>query len=132
MPSIHYLYTFFQLELSWFGSDAESGIHLYEVGLSSTGSEDVDLLPYSSTHGHRHFITYHPDLMDGETFYIHINAVNRAGKHTVQVRGCLYYLTWSHQGSQQDVATSCPSKGGAYIISPGHIKAVNRTGQQTV
>ncbi|KAK2158684.1 hypothetical protein NP493_1763g00001 [Ridgeia piscesae] len=75
------------LELSWFGSDDESGIYAYEVGLSSTGSEDMDLLPYTSTHGHRHFITYHPDLMDGQTFYIHIKAVNRAGQQTVQVIG---------------------------------------------
>ena len=74
-----------QLELSWFGSDEESGIHTYEVGLSSTGSEDMDLLPYTSTHGHRHFITYHSNLMDGETFYVHIKAVNRAGSQTVQV-----------------------------------------------
>ncbi|KAK2183533.1 hypothetical protein NP493_308g03123 [Ridgeia piscesae] len=75
------------LELSWFGSDDESGISAYDVGLSSTGSEDMDLLPYTSTHGHRHFITYHPDLMDGQTFYIHIRAVNRAGQQTVQVVG---------------------------------------------
>ncbi|KAI0232203.1 hypothetical protein LSAT2_017453, partial [Lamellibrachia satsuma] len=38
-------------------------------------------------HGHRHFITYHPDLMDGQTFYVHIEAVNRTGRHTVQVTG---------------------------------------------
>ncbi|WP_040820478.1 hypothetical protein, partial [endosymbiont of Tevnia jerichonana] len=60
----------------------------------------MDLLPYMSTHGHRHFITYHPHLMDGQTFYIHIKAVNRAGQQTVQVR-CLLCLTWTHQGCQQ-------------------------------
>ncbi|KAK2161993.1 hypothetical protein NP493_1549g00025 [Ridgeia piscesae] len=47
----------------------------------------MDLLPYTSTHGHRHFITYQPNLMDGQTFYIHIKAVNRAGQQTVQVIG---------------------------------------------
>ena len=93
-----------QLELSWFGSDADSGIYAYEVGLSSTGSEDMDLLPYTSTHGHRHFITYHPDLMDGQTFYIHIKAVNRAGQQTVQVR-CLLCFTWLQQGRQQGRTT---------------------------
>ena len=85
-----------QLELSWFGSDEESGIHTYEVGLSSTGSEDVDLLPYTSTHGHRHFITYHPNLMDGETFYVHIKAVNRAGQQTVEVTINLNYIYSEH------------------------------------
>ena len=84
---------FFQLELSWFGSDDESGIHTYEVGLGSTGSEDVDLMPYTSTHGHRHFTTYHPDLMDGQTFYIHIKAVNRAGQQTVQVSSLSHVAT---------------------------------------
>ena len=100
---------YFQLELSWFGSDDESGIHTHEIGLSSTGSEDMDLLPYTSTHGHRHFITYHPDLMDGQTFYIHIKAVNRAGQQTVQVR-CLLCFTWLHQDHQQGRTTYCTGK----------------------
>ena len=98
-----------QLELSWFGSDDESGIYAYEVGLSSMRSEDMDLLPYTSTHGHRHFITYHPDLMDGQTFYIHIKAVNRAGQQTVQVR-CLLCLTRLGKGRQQGRTTDCPGK----------------------
>ena len=75
-----------QLEVSWFGSDAESGISTYDVGLSSTGSIDLDLMPYTSSHGHRHMTTYRPNLMDGQTFYVHIKATNRAGQETVEVK----------------------------------------------
>ena len=74
-----------QFEVSWFGSESQSGIYKYEVGLSSTSSEVMDLLPYTSTHGHRHFVSFCPNLMDEQTFYVHIRATSKAGLQTTKV-----------------------------------------------
>ena len=90
-----YLTLSLQIELSWYGEDPESGIYDYEVGLSSTGSDVTDVMPYQSTHGHRHFVSYHPGLGDGATVYFHIKAVSRAGAETIKV-GELYFIAHLH------------------------------------
>ena len=75
----------FQLELSWHGSDPESDIYNYEIGISSTEKGEPDVLPFMSTHAHRHFNKYHPGLVDDQTVYVHIKAINRAGLITTKV-----------------------------------------------
>ncbi|KAI0242789.1 hypothetical protein LSAT2_011095 [Lamellibrachia satsuma] len=118
------------LELSWFGSDDESGIHAYDVGLSSTGSEGMDVLPYTSTHGHRHFITYHPDLMDGETFYVHIRAVNRAGQLTVETIGPVLVRVEAPSFSG-DIAVSVQQQGSStYLVGRWASSSFSASDQQ--
>ena len=83
---IHNILVFsFQLELTWHGSDSESSIHDYSVALSFTYSGEGDIMPYKSTHESSYFITYHPNLLDMQKFYIMIKAVNKAGLETIQV-----------------------------------------------
>ncbi|XP_077866322.1 uncharacterized protein LOC144354078 [Saccoglossus kowalevskii] len=76
------------LSLRWIGYDDESSIFSYDVGISSTSSSlDPDVLPFTSTNGHSEFITYHPNLGEGSTFYIAIRAVNKAGLYKTEIVG---------------------------------------------
>ena len=82
---------YIQLEVSWYGSDTDSGIYDYLFGLSTTGEGVPDVLPFTSTHSHRHFHTYHAGLSDMQTVYLHIKAQNKAGLHTEKVN--IYVVT---------------------------------------
>ena len=75
----------FQLSLSWLSEDSESGIQFTDVGLGSSITSMEDVLPWTETSGHHHFVTYHPYLSSGKEFYIHIRATNGAGINTVAV-----------------------------------------------
>lgn len=74
-----------QLELDWTAIDSESGIYDNEVGIASELSDLPDLMPFTSTHGHHHFLTYHPSLDDSETFKILVKSINKAGTETIEV-----------------------------------------------
>ena len=76
-----------QLFLNWTGSDPESGIYDYEVGLASTTSEAevADISEYTSTHHHSFYRNHHPTLAEESPFYILIRATNKAGLQAVKV-----------------------------------------------
>ena len=75
-----------QLEIDWRGEDKESGIYGYQLGIGHVGSGQPDLLPYTSTHGHQHYVNYHPHLADATWFDLHINVRNKAGMQTHKVK----------------------------------------------
>ncbi|XP_070572151.1 uncharacterized protein [Ptychodera flava] len=78
------------LSLRWIGEDAESGIFDYEVGLSSASSGlDPDILPFTSTNAHADYLNYHPNLGEGDEFYVIIKATNRARFETTKFIGPL-------------------------------------------
>ena len=78
-------YALFQFELTWVGTDAESTIHDYMIALSSTSAGNGDIMPFTSSHGNVYFITYHPNLVDRQEFYISIKAINKAGLEGTKV-----------------------------------------------
>ncbi|XP_046562882.1 uncharacterized protein LOC124271765 [Haliotis rubra] len=84
-----YVYREHHLFVNWTGSDSESGIYDYELGLMSdpSGETAPDILPYTSTHHHPQYQGYHPRLSEGQQFYIAIKAINKAGISTVRVVG---------------------------------------------
>ncbi|XP_046557203.1 uncharacterized protein LOC124266453 [Haliotis rubra] len=84
-----YVYREHHLFVNWTGSDTESGIYDYELGLMSdpSGEAAPDILPYTSTHHHPQYQGYHPRLSEGQQFYIAIKAINKAGISTVRVVG---------------------------------------------
>ncbi|XP_046561789.1 uncharacterized protein LOC124270793 [Haliotis rubra] len=84
-----YVYREHLLFVNWTGSDSESGIYDYELGLMSdpSGEAAPDILPYTSTHHHPQYQGYHPRLSEGQQFYIAIKAINKAGISTVRVVG---------------------------------------------
>ncbi|XP_071088930.1 uncharacterized protein [Haliotis cracherodii] len=77
------------LFVNWTGSDTESGIYDYELGLMSdpSGEESPDILPYTSTHHHPQYQGYHPRLSEGQQFYIAVKAINNAGASASKVVG---------------------------------------------
>ncbi|XP_078664145.1 uncharacterized protein LOC144907216 [Branchiostoma floridae x Branchiostoma belcheri] len=77
------------LRVYWNGSDDESSIQDYLVGLSSTESSviDPDIMPLTPTNGHTFFITRHSGLGEGVEFYLGITAINKAGLRTTKVVG---------------------------------------------
>eukprot|EP00058_Branchiostoma_floridae_P022359 XP_002607849.1 hypothetical protein BRAFLDRAFT_117284 [Branchiostoma floridae] len=77
------------LMVYWNGSDGESEINDYQVGLSSTesGASSPDIMPLTSTHGHTVFKTRHSGLGEGQEFYLGITATNKAGLSTTMTVG---------------------------------------------
>eukprot|EP00058_Branchiostoma_floridae_P022361 XP_002607851.1 hypothetical protein BRAFLDRAFT_117282 [Branchiostoma floridae] len=77
------------LAVYWNGSDGESEINDYQVGLSSTesGASSPDIMPLTSTHGHTVFKTRHSGLGEGQEFYLGVTATNRAGLSTTKTIG---------------------------------------------
>ncbi|XP_046581223.1 uncharacterized protein LOC124288738 [Haliotis rubra] len=77
------------LFVNWTGSDTESGIYDYELGLMSdpSGEAAPDILPYTSTHHHPQYQGYHTRLSEGQQFYIAIKAINKAGISASKVVG---------------------------------------------
>ncbi|XP_035676037.1 uncharacterized protein LOC118415485 [Branchiostoma floridae] len=73
----------------WNGSDGESEINDYQVGLSSTesGASSPDIMPLTSTHGHTVFKTRHSGLGEGQEFYLGVTATNKAGLSTTKTIG---------------------------------------------
>ncbi|XP_071082513.1 uncharacterized protein [Haliotis cracherodii] len=97
LSSFHQIFisTQHHLFVNWTGTDAESGIYDYEVGLMSdpSGEAAPDILPYTSTHHHPQYQGYHPSLSEGQPFYIAIKAINKAGLTSIQVLGRLLVHT---------------------------------------
>ena len=90
-PSVKYIVAitcnhFLQLKVDWTGADPESDIYDCEVGLASEGSNVADVMPFTSTHGHQHILTYHPNMCDGQTVNLLVKAINKAGTETVEVQ----------------------------------------------
>eukprot|EP00058_Branchiostoma_floridae_P007081 XP_002592569.1 hypothetical protein BRAFLDRAFT_118907 [Branchiostoma floridae] len=73
----------------WNGSDGESEINDYQVGLSSTesGASSPDIMPLTSTQGHTVFKTRHSGLGEGQEFYLGVTATNKAGLSTTKTIG---------------------------------------------
>ncbi|XP_070557450.1 uncharacterized protein [Ptychodera flava] len=76
------------LSVKWTGQDSESEIYDYEIGISNTPSAlDPNIMPFTSTHAHSEFLTYHPNLGEGVEFYLIVRATNRARLSTTKVIG---------------------------------------------
>ncbi|CAH1250566.1 Hypp8875 [Branchiostoma lanceolatum] len=77
------------LVVYWNGSDGESQISDYQVGLSTTesGASSPDIMPLTSTYGHTVFKTRHSGLGEGQEFYVSVTATNRAGLSTAKTIG---------------------------------------------
>ncbi|XP_046543946.1 uncharacterized protein LOC124254113 [Haliotis rubra] len=84
-----YVYKEHHLYVNWTGSDTDSGIYDYELGLTSDPSVETapDILPYTSTHHHPQYQGFHPRLSEGQRFYIAIKAINKAGLKSIKVIG---------------------------------------------
>ncbi|XP_076468275.1 uncharacterized protein LOC143299060 [Babylonia areolata] len=82
--SSFYLAPEHHLFLNWSGSDVESGIHDYEVGLATTPDTEVaDISTFTSTHQRSFYRQHHPGLQEGTPFFILLRATNRAGLRAV-------------------------------------------------
>ena len=72
--------------VSWNGSDDESSISRYEIGLSSNSDNAIpDIASYSSAENISYFVMYHPQLSQGMMVYVMIKAINKAKISTVKV-----------------------------------------------
>nr|KAG5709290.1 hypothetical protein BaRGS_018042 [Batillaria attramentaria] len=78
-----------QLYLNWTGSDTQSGIYDYEVGMATAADNSVspDISGYTSTNHHSFYSVYHPALTEDSPFYILIRATNKAGVSSVTTLG---------------------------------------------
>ena len=81
-PSSLYFYTQINqyVFVSWEGSDKESGIQDYEVGLGRNQYEDPPtVLNFRSTHGIPHYFQLMSRLPEGLEYFVIIEAINKAG-----------------------------------------------------
>lgn len=75
-----------QIFVNWTAADPESNLHDFSVGISSTSSFLApDISPFASSKHHSQYETYHPGIAAGQTFYVVIEATNKAGLSTYRV-----------------------------------------------
>ena len=89
-PSSPYLFTHVNrvLSVSWTGSDDQSGIHDYEMGIGRTQSDDPpSVLPFHSTAGISHYSQKIESITEGMEYFIIIQATNKAGLKTKKAIG---------------------------------------------
>jgi hypothetical protein len=89
-PSSQYFFTSINryLSVSWKGSDTESGIHDYRVGMGRTQSEDPpSVLNFQSTNGLPHYSQKVASLTEGLEYFVIIEATNKAGVKTRKAVG---------------------------------------------
>ena len=69
------------IKVTWQGFDAESQMEDYYIGIGSDSSTSSapDLLPLTSTQGHRSYHARHSGLGHGDVLYIFLQALNKAG-----------------------------------------------------
>lgn len=80
-PSVTYLTSDHVLNVSWSAGD-DSGVHDYQIGITSAGnySQDPASITYTSTAGHSHYSVYNPAILsNGNRFYLSIMARDFAG-----------------------------------------------------
>ncbi|XP_022105050.1 uncharacterized protein LOC110986986 isoform X2 [Acanthaster planci] len=83
-----FLPTHKHVTISWTGDDVESSIYDYEIGLSTDPLNPTpDLVTFTSTSGHDHFVMYHPHISQGAVFYLALKATNKAQLSTLKVIG---------------------------------------------
>lgn len=66
--------------IHWTSEDNESGIHHFEIGLSSSSerANNPDLLEFVSTELKPTYINVHPGIGHGSTFFVTIRSINKA------------------------------------------------------
>ncbi|XP_062523015.1 uncharacterized protein LOC134197685 [Corticium candelabrum] len=76
------------LSVSWKGSDKESGIHDYEVGIGRTQFEDPpSVLPFHSTTGISSYNQKIASLTEGIEYFLIVRATNKVGLKTKKAVG---------------------------------------------
>ncbi|XP_053400999.1 uncharacterized protein LOC128557566 [Mercenaria mercenaria] len=88
---ISYIISEFKVDISWNVTYGAGSVHDYEVGIASTNSELPDVMDFTSSHGHQHIRLFHPDIFDGEHFYLLIKAITKASITDIKVVGPIVY-----------------------------------------
>ncbi|XP_053401015.1 uncharacterized protein LOC128557569 [Mercenaria mercenaria] len=88
---ISYIISDFKVDISWNVTYDVGSVHDYEVGISSTNSEFPDVMDFTSSHGHQHIRLFHPDIFDGEHFYVLIKAITKTSITDIKVVGPIVY-----------------------------------------
>ena len=78
--------------MSWNISVGVAGLNDMEIGISSEDTNVPDIMAFETTHGHQHKIIYHPDIFNGERFFIVIKTITKSAISNVKV--CLYLFKY--------------------------------------
>ena len=71
--------------MSWNVTFGAGNVHDYEVGIASANSKFPDVMDFTSTHHHQHIRLFHPDIFDGEQFYVLIKAITKSSVTDIKV-----------------------------------------------
>ncbi|XP_053398434.1 uncharacterized protein LOC128556766 [Mercenaria mercenaria] len=88
---ISYITSDSKVDILWNVTVGAGSVHDYEVGIASENSTFPDVLDFTSSHHHQHIRLFHPDIFDGEQFYVLIKAITKSAVTDVKVIGPLVY-----------------------------------------
>ncbi|XP_053398947.1 uncharacterized protein LOC128556937 [Mercenaria mercenaria] len=88
---ISYITSDSRVDISWNVTYSAGGVHDYEVGIASTNSKFPDIMDFASSHHHQHMRLFHPNIFDGEQFYVLIKAITKASVSDIKVVGPIVY-----------------------------------------
>jgi len=71
--------------VSWNTTVGPSGVHDYEIGLATDNTSFPDILPFQSTKQHAFSRLFHPEIWDGDEFYILIQVTSKSSVSNIKV-----------------------------------------------
>ncbi|XP_060580924.1 uncharacterized protein LOC132737608 [Ruditapes philippinarum] len=88
---ISFISSDYVVDISWNVTTGPGGLHDYEVGIASEHSEIPDIMGFTTSHQHQHMRLFHPDIFDGEIFYLLIKSITQSSVTDIKVIGPLAY-----------------------------------------
>ncbi|XP_060604506.1 uncharacterized protein LOC132757271 [Ruditapes philippinarum] len=88
---ISYITSDSKIDISWNVTLGAGNVHDYEVGIASEISEFPDVMDFTSSHHHQHIRIFHPDIFDGEQFYVIIKSITKSSVTDIKIIGPFVY-----------------------------------------
>ncbi|XP_053390115.1 uncharacterized protein LOC123523221, partial [Mercenaria mercenaria] len=88
-----YITSDLRVDISWNVTSGATNVHDFEVGISSENSEFPDVMDFTTSHQHQHIRLFHPNIFDGEHFYVLIKAITKSSVIDIKVIGPFLYDT---------------------------------------
>ncbi|XP_053400998.1 uncharacterized protein LOC128557563 isoform X2 [Mercenaria mercenaria] len=90
---IAYITSDFRVDISWNVTSGATNVHDFEVGISSENSGFPDVMDFTTSHQHQHIRLFHPNIFDGEHFYVLIKAITKSSVIDIKAIGPFLYDT---------------------------------------
>ncbi|XP_060578984.1 uncharacterized protein LOC132735961, partial [Ruditapes philippinarum] len=114
---ISYITSDSKIDISWNVTLGAGNVHDYEVGIASENSEFPDIMDFTSSHHHQHIRIFHPDIFDGEQFYVLIKSITKSSVTDIKIIGPFIYDSSKPDYSGEISLTVEHTKVETYLVA---------------